>query len=451
MLVVEDLTEIKGFHGGNLTGKALSAKIAIEAIPGTTFMYFNNDGTGTLQGGWADPGGFVRLYFNKVNTEGCPTGWHPERPDCEAQYWWSNPLYIDLPDLAALGKKGIKLEVRLDPEFWSDRDGHMGNTPQENICWDAYASISAGCMDVDHVAAFNAAVANVKKVGLSFGGNGWWAFGCGASAPGAMFKLNSFEVKKVHSVQADGSVVFVDNLQPSWTAPGGGGVFAAYVGPPDYGYVSPGATAVYLGREAGIIKAGLAPDPDDGHYWDEGLFAFKPNVTIDKFADGTLTYDVVNQFGENPVWMTIEIDTWVVGDRADNTTYQFVPTSNDPFWHTVDAADGLWQKWNNNMGDVTGNPEISLSGVAAAHTGLDVVRAYLRLGMGDSYHGIDGLGTVAWVDKATLGGVTYDFVTDLVVASKDECKNGGWKTLVRVNGTSFKNQGDCIQYVNTGK
>ena len=53
---------------------------------------------------------------------------------------------------------------------------------------------------------------------------------------------------------------------------------------------------------------------------------------------------------------------------------------------------------------------MSLSDVATAHTGLNVVRAYLRLGMGDSYHGIAGLGTVAWVDKATIGGVTYDFV-----------------------------------------
>ena len=40
----------------------------------------------------------------------------------------------------------------------------------------------------------------------------------------------------------------------------------------------------------------------------------------------------------------------------------------------ADAAAGLWQKWNNNNGDVTGNPLISLSDVAAAHTGLDVVR-----------------------------------------------------------------------------
>jgi hypothetical protein len=31
------------------------------------------------------------------------------------------------------------------------------------------------------------------------------------------------------------------------------------------------------------------------------------------------------------------------------------------------------------------------------------------------------------------------------------CKNGGWQSLTRTDGSLFKNQGDCIQYVNTGK
>jgi hypothetical protein len=35
--------------------------------------------------------------------------------------------------------------------------------------------------------------------------------------------------------------------------------------------------------------------------------------------------------------------------------------------------------------------------------------------------------------------------------NKDECKNNGWMTLARPDGSLFKNQGDCIQFVNTGK
>jgi hypothetical protein len=34
-------------------------------------------------------------------------------------------------------------------------------------------------------------------------------------------------------------------------------------------------------------------------------------------------------------------------------------------------------------------------------------------------------------------------------ASADQCKNGGWATFTFPR--RFKNQGDCIQYVNTGK
>jgi len=38
-----------------------------------------------------------------------------------------------------------------------------------------------------------------------------------------------------------------------------------------------------------------------------------------------------------------------------------------------------------------------------------------------------------------------------VPTTEDDCKNGGWKTHFRPDGTPFKNQGDCIQYHNTGK
>ena len=34
---------------------------------------------------------------------------------------------------------------------------------------------------------------------------------------------------------------------------------------------------------------------------------------------------------------------------------------------------------------------------------------------------------------------------------KNSCKQGGWKDLERADGSTFKNQGDCIQYMNTGK
>ena len=182
MLLSSDKDSIKELHAGNLKGKSLSAKISIVASPGATFNYFNNDGTGSLQGGSADPGGFVRLYFQTGKT----TGWDPDDYKGNAQYWWSNPIHIDLIDLAARGENGITLQVPLDPDSWSDRDGHMGT---DKIIIDGKL--------YDHTKLFNKATDRVTKVGLSFGGDGWFAFGCGVNAPStAVFKLNDFKVIK---------------------------------------------------------------------------------------------------------------------------------------------------------------------------------------------------------------------------------------------------------------
>lgn len=52
----------------------------------------------------------------------------------------------------------------------------------------------------------------------------------------------------------------------------------------------------------------------------------------------------------------------------------------------------------------------------------------------------------------TVGHFATGFEATLPIpTNKDQCKDNGWMTLVRADGTPFKNQGDCIQYVNTGK
>jgi hypothetical protein len=47
------------------------------------------------------------------------------------------------------------------------------------------------------------------------------------------------------------------------------------------------------------------------------------------------------------------------------------------------------------------------------------------------------------LDNLSLG-------TANAAAVKDDCKNGGWRSFTRADGSPFKNQGDCIQYTNTG-
>lgn len=217
------------------------------------------------------------------------------------------------------------------------------------------------------------------------------------------------------------STVKIGALQPTWNL----GVFSAYVGPTAYDYASPGVTAVYMGREAGIIKAGISTD---GCFCDEGLFAFKPYVTINRLAALPLTYDVVNQYGTAPVWMTIEIDTGVLGDRSDNTTFQMVPAQyGSTGYTTVNAGTSAnWLQWADNNGTTTGAAR-TLASIASdpLYTGLTVVRTYLRLGMGVAY-APDANGTQAWVDKTSIGGVTYDFVIKGTgYAQKDWTTNPG--------------------------
>lgn len=43
------------------------------------------------------------------------------------------------------------------------------------------------------------------------------------------------------------------------------------------------------------------------------------------------------------------------------------------------------------------------------------------------------------------------FTISNVPTNANQCKNNGWKTRTRLDGSFFKNQGDCIQYFNTGK
>jgi hypothetical protein len=219
------------------------------------------------------------------------------------------------------------------------------------------------------------------------------------------------------------STVKVGALQPNWAL----GVYSAYYGPPDYSAVSPGNTAVYMGRQAGIIKAGISTGEC---FCDEGLFGFKPAVTINKFAASALTYDVVNQYGTNPVWMTIEIE---VGDpllRSDNVVFQMVPDAyGSTAYVTVNAGTATnWQQWTSTDDSTLTGPSRTLANIATdpAYTGKTVIRTYLRLGMGDSYASLDGNGTQAWVDKATIGGVTYDFVLKgSGYAQKDWTSNPG--------------------------
>jgi hypothetical protein len=57
-------------------------------------------------------------------------------------------------------------------------------------------------------------------------------------------------------------------------------------------------------------------------------------------------------------------------------------------------------------------------------------------------------GTQTFLGLTNVGGVG-DLAFTPLPTSKADCKNGGWQRFSFPY--SFKNQGDCIQFVNTGK
>ena len=64
-----------------------------------------------------------------------------------------------------------------------------------------------------------------------------------------------------------------------------------------------------------------------------------------------------------------------------------------------------------------------------------------------SWSQLGGVQTVH-ADNVDINGTIYTFDEP---QTKGACKKSGWVVVTRANGSEFKNQGDCIQYFNTGK
>ncbi len=138
---------------GDLTGKTLTANVGITPA-GTCVQYYGGPGgcsTAT-----------VRLYF-ETKTAG---NFDPKN------YWWFYGTGNGEADLSNMTP--ATLTSVLDINYWSDWDGHRANSDQA------------------HIDAFNAAVANVQYIGLSFGGGSGYANGVGVAGGPASFQLNSY-------------------------------------------------------------------------------------------------------------------------------------------------------------------------------------------------------------------------------------------------------------------
>lgn len=133
----------------------------------------------------------------------------------------------------------------------------------------------------------------------------------------------------------------------------------------------------------------------------------------------------------------------------------------EPYQNGV-VIPGAWQTWDVDAGQfwssrsyaesggcgVTagggGAPFYTLAGLQADCPGAVVVGFGVNIGSNNPSYNVE-------TDLVQFNTTTYDFEPYVEATAKDQCKDGGWKDVKRANGSSFKNQGDCVQYVNTGK
>ena len=136
----------------------------------------------------------------------------------------------------------------------------------------------------------------------------------------------------------------------------------------------------------------------------------------------------------------------------------------EPYQNSQEGAiiPGAWQQWDVDAGFFwsTRTRTCSNGTIQGANTGPQTLYtlAQIQAACPDAVvfnHyvnvGTNNPGYDIYVDLVDFNGTTYDFEPYPVARTQYQCKNNGWKSIFRADHSTFKNQGDCIQYVNTGK
>lgn len=157
-----------------------------------------------------------------------------------------------------------------------------------------------------------------------------------------------------------------------------------------------------------------------------------------------------NLFFSNPTYrLIVDLDA----DGATDTDLVFEPFLNNAVqpdvWQSWDVLNG--QFWSSqSVGSLQagngGPPTYSLSYVKAEFPNA-IVKAF-GVNTGSYQSSVD-----AQVDALVFNDITYNFELDdaapeqpVLPTNKDQCKDDGWQNF----GTTFKNQGQCVAFVNSG-
>ena len=173
----------------------------------------------------------------------------------------------------------------------------------------------------------------------------------------------------------------------------------------------------------------------------------------------TIGYSTYRTAGQGSQVAALNIQVDVNGAAPGGfTTLVFEPVYNlnqgtvqDGVWQTWDAFNGgnaIW--WSSNPIPSAPNRDTFVTWNTIVAANPDAVIGAVGINQGS---GNPALTTAVDNFKFGYGDdcFTYDFEPFRVAATKDQCKAGGWQQVRRADGTTFKNQGDCVSYVSSGK
>lgn len=145
------------------------------------------------------------------------------------------------------------------------------------------------------------------------------------------------------------------------------------------------------------------------------------------------------------------------------TTFVFEPYQNNGLGTPSPVIlPNIWQQWDVDAGQFWSSRTVNAGGSCVTAAGFGGAPFYslallktmcpnaVVVGFGVNI-GSNNPSYDVYTDLVNFNGTSYDFEPYQVASNKDQCKNGGFANVKRADGSSFKNQGDCNQYVNTGK
>lgn len=167
------------------------------------------------------------------------------------------------------------------------------------------------------------------------------------------------------------------------------------------------------------------------------------SVSYDFLIAGNGTAASANQFYLN-VYTNLPSSTTFYDCRFD-----YVPTTGS----TSSFTTALFNATDTptNVGDRTAGGDTFVCPATLAGMPAGSTVSVIALNVGDTSTGDTGL--AGYLDKVVVNldpdTTTYDFEPLLTPGSdKNECKNGGWMTF---NSPTFKNQGECVSYVQSNE